>query len=500
MTQRLWTFVRRESCATLCGAVIVIVFSKAIDAASDLACVDVGDARLTVRLTKIAETMAARPKASLPDAFDEAGLEGVYRFMSNPAVGFDRIVEAQTKQTASRCGKVPICLVVHDTTELAFELREDCYRTHLSRISSSRQGFFLHASIALSGDGSLQPLGLVAGLPYVHAKGVAHDAESKRYWEKRGGLFENEGDRWLDSVTVSETVLAETGSRVVHVADREGDSFGLFGALVQQRKEFVIRLAQDRKVEGDGVDVISDAVSTTPFLEGTREIEISKRTPSKQLSARKAHPARRGRKVLMSFRRAHVTIPRPSKRANSEHLPSKIKLTVVEAVERNPPPGEEKVRWLLLTSEPCDDLDDVLRVVDWYRARWVIEEYFKAIKTGCSYELRQFAGAHPLLNMLGVTLALAMQALELRSRARVEPDAPATQVLSRGQIALLVALVPKHKLKPDATAHQALMAIATLGGHLKRNGPPGWLVLYRGYTRLRDAETVWHAMQAAEKM
>lgn len=202
----------------------------------------------------------------------------------------------------------------------------------------------------------------------------------------------------------------------------------------------------------------------------------------------------------MSFRRAQVTIPRPSKRPNSEHLPSNVTLTVVEAVERNPPPGEEQVRWLLLTSEPCDSIDDVLRVVDWYRARWVIEEYFKAIKTGCSYELRQFAGAHPLLNMLGVTLALAMQALELRSRSRVEPAAPATQVLSPGQIALLVALVPKHKLTPDATAHQALMAIARLGGHLKRNGPAGWLVLYRRYTRLRDAETVWHAMQAAEKM
>lgn len=67
-------------------------------------------------------------------------------------------------------------------------------------------------------------------------------------------------------------MLADTGSRIVHVADREGDSFGLFGALVQQGKEFVIRLAQDRKVKGDSVDVITDAISATPFLEGTREI------------------------------------------------------------------------------------------------------------------------------------------------------------------------------------------------------------------------------------
>lgn len=33
---------------------------------------------------------------------------------------------------------------------------------------------------------------------------------------------------------------------------------------------------------------------------------------------------------------------------------------------------------------------------------------------------------------------------------------------------------------------QAMLAIARLGGHLKRNGEPGWLVLGRGYLKLLD--------------
>ena len=37
-----------------------------------------------------------------------------------------------------------------------------------------------------------------------------------------------------------------------------------------------------------------------------------------------------------------------------------------------------------MTTEPIDTVEQVLRIVDWYRARWVIEEFFKALKTGCA--------------------------------------------------------------------------------------------------------------------
>jgi hypothetical protein len=34
-------------------------------------------------------------------------------------------------------------------------------------------------------------------------------------------------------------------------------------------------------------------------------------------------------------------------------------------------------------------VDQVAAVVDHYRGRWTIEEFFKAIKTGCALEARQ---------------------------------------------------------------------------------------------------------------
>jgi hypothetical protein len=36
-----------------------------------------------------------------------------------------------------------------------------------------------------------------------------------------------------------------------------------------------------------------------------------------------------------------------------------------------------------------------------------------------------------------------------------------------------------------------MLGIAALGGHIKNNGDPGWLVLGRGFTRFVEAEAVW---------
>ena len=51
--------------------------------------------------------------------------------------------------------------------------------------------------------------------------------------------------------------------------------------------------------------------------------------------------------------------------------------------ELGPPAGAPAVEWLLLTTLPVDTPEALAFVVDSYRARWVIEEYFKALKTGC---------------------------------------------------------------------------------------------------------------------
>jgi len=145
------------------------------------------------------------------------------------------------------------------------------------------------------------------------------------------------------------------------------------------------------------------------------------------------------------------------------------------------------VEWLLLTSEPISTREEVAKVIEGYRTRWTIEEYLKAVKTGCASESRRLESFHALENLLAYTLVDAYPLLLMRALARAGKSWPASAVLSDTELEVL-----RHFAKPkraaDASLREALLAIGALGGHIKNNGDPGWLVLRRGWQRLRDDE------------
>jgi len=172
------------------------------------------------------------------------------------------------------------------------------------------------------------------------------------------------------------------------------------------------------------------------------------------------------------------------------HVPQRMPLNVVEVRERTPPEGEEPIVWRLLTTEPVGTEEELLRVLDWYRRRWMIEEFFKVLKTGCSYELLQLRTAHALLNALALLIPVAWVLLDLRWNERAQPNAPAASILTPIQEAL-IRRTPRLKSLPPTTpltARQALLAIAALGGHLTHNGAPGWQTLLHGYRKLVTME------------
>ena len=161
---------------------------------------------------------------------------------------------------------------------------------------------------------------------------------------------------------------------------------------------------------------------------------------------------------------------------------------------------------MIATTLPIKKRADLDRIVDNYRARWTIEEYFKALKTGCAYERRQLETFHSLANALAVFAVIAWRLLVLRSTARLHPNAPAMDALSEVQVNLLKTLsrmkargVPKITLPERPTTDDALRAVAKLGGHIKNNGPPGWQVLGRGYDSLLLLQLGWKAREQCDR-
>ena len=82
-------------------------------------------------------------------------------------------------------------------------------------------------------------------------------------------------------------------------------------------------------------------------------------------------------------------------------------------------------------------MDQITSVIDIYRKRWLIEEYFKAIKIGCGFEKRQLESKKALLNAMAFFSPIAWQMLRLREMQRSYPQELASRVLNSNQIEVL---------------------------------------------------------------
>jgi hypothetical protein len=160
-----------------------------------------------------------------------------------------------------------------------------------------------------------------------------------------------------------------------------------------------------------------------------------------------------------------------------------LTINVVHVKETNPPEGCHPVEWILATTEPIDSTEAILHIVDIYRNRWLIEEFFCAIKTGCSFPDRQLESLTTLKVALAFTLPIAWGLLRLRVLAKIAPEADACLILTMEQLTVLRAKTSK-KLPEHPTVEQAMLAVAQLGGFIAHNKVVGWRVLARGYMDL----------------
>lgn len=444
-----------------------------MDIRGEVQTADFGDKRLTRRFVRLAEQLAKAPDQSFPKAAgSDAALEATYRFLGNDAVTPATILQPHVVATAARCAAATAVFVAHDSTELRFSTERD----GVGRIAgNTTHGFIGHFALAVAAK-NRAPLGVLGFEPIFRERGTQHGHHSERL-----PVEDRESRRWLDLVQRVATVVGEAS--VVHVMDREADAYELLAELSAENHRFIVRLNFDRAVDTTiGRGRISDVMKRSRTLL-TRDVNLSARTPRKDdaPSRGKKHPYRRTRAAKLSISAASVTIRRPAHvRGNVSNT---LCVNVVRVHEKNVGRGIEPVEWRLVTTEPIDSADDVAAIVDGYRARWLIEEYFRALKQGCAYEKRQLESKHALLNALAIFTPIAWQLLALRQLSRDDARLPADRVLSPLKLTLLHRH-PDVRLRADPTIRDAMLAIAALGGHIKNNGDPGWQVLGRGYEDL----------------
>jgi hypothetical protein len=453
-----------------------------LDLRTEFTGLDLGDCRRARRVKSIVKRLSSRPDQSFPQAMaSRAETEALYRLIESNDVTFEALSLPHQRETASRCKDRRTVLVAHDTTDFRFK---GVGRSGLGKVSTSTsnaQGFYAHFSLAIAGDGCREPLGVLAVERWARTEpAVSQRRRSGEITQAQVRQLPRESGRWSRGVKQADAACAGTGVSSVHIMDSEADDYALFCDLTRASNRFVVRGYHDRKIAAQLETLtIKQFVGKLPIAFEVYA-DISKRKV-KMFDDRRRQQKRSARLAHLAFSAATVRLKRPGH--VEKDLPINLQLNVVYVRELGAPDGCEPVDWTLFTTEPIDTDDQISRVVDFYRARWVIEEFFKALKTGCAFEKRQLESLHTLENALAIFVPIAWGLLRLRSIARDYPDLPATSVLDPTEVTVLQRmnlLAPK----ADPSAREALMAIAKLGGFLQSKGEPGWQILGRGYQEL----------------
>jgi hypothetical protein len=180
-------------------------------ATDEFATVELGDARLSQRLIKLADRFADKPTSSIPGACsDWAETKGAYRFLSQKKIGWEKILGPHMASTEARIQQHPVVLCLQDTTELDFSGQEIYGLGPLS--FEAQRGMYLHPTYAVTPQ--REPLGVTDAWMWAR--------EPKDADGHRPGVLESQ--RWIEGYErIAEMAARVPSTRLVYIADRESD-------------------------------------------------------------------------------------------------------------------------------------------------------------------------------------------------------------------------------------------------------------------------------------
>jgi hypothetical protein len=342
------------------------------------------------------------------------------------------------------------------------------------------EALWMHSALGV------RPDGYVLGLYHAHFWARPLSEFGKGADRKRRPFEEKESYLWVQTANAVEALFREKGveTEILHIDDRAGDVHEVLQDYVETGKRFVIRFSRNRKIDEEE-GYIRPQLAKQPVLD--RKTITIPRT--------REHPER---EATIEVRSCRGTIRPP---ATSPNLGSKkpFHVHVVSAYEPNPPKGEERIDWILYTSEPVTSAEDCWRVVHAYKLRWRIEDYHRVLKTDCYAEKTQLKDAEAIIRLLAFLAVAVVRILQLRERARTNPTEPCTIVLEEHEWKILWLLFyeePPPRGQDPPTIREAVKMIGYLGGHLGRkcDGMPGAESLTLGLRELQIAANVYRLL------
>jgi Transposase DDE domain len=399
---------------------------------------------------------------------DWAANMSFWRFVNNPQVTIDKLIEGWSLQTQTAVSGRHV-LAIQDTSEIKFHTRRGRRRGLGKVAKGNARGVLLHAMMAVDADSGVC-LGLTGGRVRTR-KGrvkISHD---------RRALANKESARWVTTAEQGRGVLA-AARMVTVVNDREGDFFAHWALTPADNVHLLSRAMHDHALVDGGT--LYQAVQRTRFCDKA-VIDLPQRID------------RRGRQTHLSMRFGVVVLKRPQ-RPGVDELPEGIKVSFVEVVELHPPKGAKPIHWLLLTTHPVATAADAWQIVSWYKQRWTIEQLFRSLKSqGLRIEDSQIESAEGLIKLVAIATTVACIVIQLVQARNGGEELPAEFVFTSEEIDALKAISKplKGRTRLQQNPHRsgtlawAAWIIAKLGGWTgyASHRPPGPITFHMGMAR-----------------
>jgi len=405
--------------------------------AAELATLDLGEKRRQERAVRILEARWAQPQASFYGSFDSwAEAKGAYELIRHPRapISLENLLAPHDHATQERMAAEDLVLLPQDTTTLNYSGLEQT--TGLGPLGEAKgRGLWLHSLLAYRPDGV--PLGVLQAHCWARPEAdEAHTADGRGRNAK--SIDEKESGRWLEGLrTAGAAARRMPQTQLVVMTDREGDLFELHDAVQigPPNLHTLIRAQHDRNLESH--EKLWAFMGELPVGE-TRTIDVPR------------NHGQSARQATVQVRWAPITIEAPQVGCK-KGWPS-LNLYAVWIYEPNPPPGVESIDWMLLTDLPVRTAAEAWEKAQWYRVRWGIEEWHRALKSGCNVEGREFKTAEHLQRVLSFDLIVAWRVLACLKLGRVLPQLSARVLYTEDELAVLWAAFYSKKNPTTASA------------------------------------------------
>ena len=400
---------------------------------------------------------------------------GSYRMLNNKKCGQSELSNALYASCESNIqGQHLLC--IQDTTQINYYSNKERIKyldTNLGRIDKTTFGYLCHPMLVVDADRNM-PIGFCS-VKLWNREWEKPEKAYKAY--KKLPIEEKESFRWITSVTESRKNLPNE-SMITIIADREADIYEALCTIPGENTHLLIRSSSNRLICPDNMLLLDKMQSCD--IKHTYDIKI------------RGNKSRKSRIASIDLRFTSVEIKR------STHVignyPASVKMNCIYVIERpeTVPQGEEPIEWRLYTTHSIDTIEQAMQCVQWYRARWYIEELFRVLKTdGLNIESSQLETGFALKKLMLFCLLAALKIMIIKiAYDQKREDCPAQIVFSDIQIQFLKILQPTLEGKTDKlknpfssnTLAWASWIIARLGkwGGYNSQSPPGYITMKKG--------------------